>query len=139
MAVDVSEHPADALALPVELAGGPSVDVWAPTATLLPSLDDDPPGEHRRVTAWRAWHTAGQAWNTAHHLPAEHWHNLLTPALRYVVTPTGREYVRAGMAAPWQVWRLTRQASDLLKYVCRTARELRFRLRICRRKSLILG
>jgi putative Mg2+ transporter-C (MgtC) family protein len=29
--------------------------------------------------------------------------------------------------------------SDLLKYVCRTACELRFRLRVCRRKSLILG
>ena len=27
------------LILPVELAGGPSVDVWAPTASLLPSLD----------------------------------------------------------------------------------------------------
>ena len=37
----MSEQPAEALALPVELACGPSVDVWAPTATLLPSLDDD--------------------------------------------------------------------------------------------------
>jgi len=104
----VSEQPAEPLDLPPELAGGPSVDVWAPTATLLPSLDDDPPGEHRRVTAWRAWHTAGQAWNTAHHLPAEHWHSLLQPALRYVVTAEGREYVRAGMAAPWQAWRRAR-------------------------------
>jgi len=51
MAVRVSEHPADDLTLPVELAGGPSVNVWACTATLLPSLDDDTPAEHRRITA----------------------------------------------------------------------------------------
>ncbi len=104
MAVDVSAQTTHDLTLPVELAGGPSVDVWAPTATLLPSLDDDTPDEHRRITAWRAWHTAGEAWNTAHGLPAEHWHTLLSPALRYVVTAEGREYVRAGMAAPWQAW-----------------------------------
>ncbi len=108
MAVDVSAQTTHDLTLPVELAGGPSVDVWAPTATLLPSLDDDTPGEHRRITAWRAWHTAGEAWNTEHRLPAEHWHSLLSPALRYVVTAEGREYVRAGMSAPWQAWRRAR-------------------------------
>ncbi len=38
-----------------------------------------------------------------HGLPAELWHSLLSPALRYVVTAAeGRECVRAGMAAPWQ-------------------------------------
>jgi len=85
----VTEHPAEALTLPPELAGGPSVDVWAPAATLLPPLDDDTPAEHRRITAWRPWHTAGEQWNTVHHLPAEHWQNLLSPALRYVVTAEG--------------------------------------------------
>jgi len=45
----VSAQTTHDLTLPVELAGGPSVDVWAPTATLLPSLDDDAPAEHRRV------------------------------------------------------------------------------------------
>ena len=105
----MSEQPAAPLTLPPELAGGPSVDVWAPTATLLPSLDDDTPDEHRRITAGRAWHTAGEAWNTVHGLAAEHWHALLSAALRYVVTAEGREYVRAGLASPWQVWRLTRQ------------------------------
>lgn len=39
-----------------------------------------------------------------HGLPAEHWQSLLSPALRYAVVTAaeGREYVRAGMAAPWQ-------------------------------------
>jgi len=40
----VSPETTHDLTLSTELAGGPSVDVWAPTATLLPSLDDDTPG-----------------------------------------------------------------------------------------------
>lgn len=108
VAVDVSAQTTHDLTLPTELAGGPSVNVWAPTATLLPSLDDDTPDEHRRITAWRTWHTAGEQWNAAHGLPAEHWHSLLSTALQYVVTAEGREYVRAGMSAPWQAWRRAR-------------------------------
>jgi len=42
-AADVSEQTAEPFGLPPELARGPSVEVWAPTATLLPSLDDDTP------------------------------------------------------------------------------------------------
>jgi len=76
------------------------VQVWAAFTTSAP----------RYITAWREWHTAGEHWNTVHRLPAEHWHTLLSPALRHVVTAEGREYVRAGLGAPWQVWRLTRQA-----------------------------